>query len=390
MSHTPNQLRPDFLSVNALNTFPGTVSASRAQMFGSHLSQKLVVSGLQQRYLLTGMEKEFGKYTFSVKMPTNGRILKVAERYRRTIGIDSIETNPQTVVIYEDEETGMVGMLDIPQFCSYHQYFGFAYKPVEKAIHKLVPGRSISEGEIFMDSPAIGPNGEYMFGVNMNLAYFTHPAVSEDGIMISSDVLDRFKFKTYERRVVQWGSKTFPLNTYGTHSFFKGFPDIGEKVRDDGILMMFRSYDPLMAPVEQSIYDLCEPDYNFDEGIYVAPGGKIVDILVHHDYGTSVNTPEGMDTQANKYHKASRSFYTEILAEWRRLHKVRGASLVLTPELHRLIVEAQIATDDGGESKIQKLHRAAPLDDYRIEFVIEYEITPTTGFKLTDCAGGFN
>jgi hypothetical protein len=56
----------------------------------------------------------------------------------------------------------------------------------------------------------------------------THPAIAEDGILISSDVLHKFAYKTYETRVVEWGAKKFPLNLYGTAFNFKAFPDIGE------------------------------------------------------------------------------------------------------------------------------------------------------------------
>jgi hypothetical protein len=46
----------------------------------------------------------------------------------------------------------------------------------------------------------------------------TSPIVSEDGILISSNVLDRFSFKikTYEPRTIDWGSKVYPLNVYDT------------------------------------------------------------------------------------------------------------------------------------------------------------------------------
>lgn len=388
MLSTPNELTADLLSVNSMVPFSGTISASRGQMFASHISQKLVVNGLQQRYLFTGMEKEFGKYTFAIKMPSDGKILKIIERYQKTYGQGSIELNPQTIIIYEDVDTKVVGMVEIVNYCSYHQYFGFSYE-TKPGFNQIAKGKVIDKDTIFLDSPAVGPQGEYKFGVQMNMCYMTHPSVSEDGIMISRDVLDKFKFKTYERRIVEWGSKRFPLNLYGTHSNFKAFPDIGEKIRDDGVLMMFRTYDPLLAPVEQSIYDLTEPDHMFDDAMYAAgPNGRIVDIIIHHDPSSNNTTPDGMDTQANKYVNASRTFYTEIVAEWKRLKKLLGDSLQITEEFHRLVVEALAAIDDGGSSKIQKLHRMSPLDDYRVEFVIEYEITPTIGFKLTDCMGG--
>ena len=385
--YVPNQLRPDLMSVCALNPWPGHDSSSRIQMFASHLGQKLVIKGATERRCQTGLEAEFAKYTFSVKMPCDGRVIKVIHRYNKTVGKDSISMNPQTVVIYENEETNEIGMINIPLYCSYHQYFGFEYK-AKPELNKLVPGQFIAKDTIFMDSPAVTDDGGYMFGTEINMAFMSHPSVSEDGIMICEDALDKFKFKIYENRVIEWGSKRFPLNLYGTAEDFKPFPEIGEYIRDDGVLMILRNFDKGLAPVEQSIYDLMEPDFIFDKAMYVSgPGGKIVDIRVHHEDNVQSPTPMGMEMQIEKYDKARKSFYTEIISEYKRLKKARGDSLVLTPEFSRLIVEGLTATDTGENQRINKLYRHTPIDDYRVEFVIEYEVTPTIGFKLTDCHG---
>lgn len=387
-SYVPNELRPDLMSVCALNPWPGHDSSSRIQMFASHLGQKLVIAGATERRCQTGLEAEFAKYTFSVKMPCDGRVIKVIHRYPKTVGKDSISINPQTVVIYENEQTNEIGIINIPLYCSYHQYFGFEYKS-KPAINKLINGQFIAKDTIFMDSPAVTDDGGYKYGAEINMAFMSHPAVSEDGIMISRDVLPKFKFKIYENRVVDWGSKKFPLNVYGDAENFKPFPEIGEYIKDDGVLMILRNFDKNLSPVEQSIYDLMEPDYIFDKAIYVTGGGgKIVDIRVHHEDSIQSPTPMGMEVQIDKYDKARKTFYNEIISEYKRLKKSKGDSLVLTPEFSRLIVEGLTAVDTGENQKINKLYRHTPIDDYRVEFVIEYEITPDIGFKLTDCHGG--
>lgn len=383
----PNQLGAENLSVIGLNPWPGHDSSSRIQMFASHLGQHLICKGLTERYCQTGMEAEFGKYTLNVKMPVDGRIIKIIDRHKRTIGQDSITENPQTIVIYEDEATKEVGIITLPKYCSFHQYMGFEYK-AQPGLQMLVPGQYVPEGTVFLDSPAVTENGGYMYGMELNMAFMSHPAVSEDGIMISRDVLDRLKFKIYDTRIVEWGSKDFPLNMYGTVDNYKAFPDIGEYVRPDGLLAVLRTHDKHMAVVEQSVYDLMEPDHMFDHAVYAPGGGKIVDIRIHHEDNTNSPTPMGMEKQADKYDRARKVFYKEILAEYFRLKGSRGTSLLLHPDFHRLIVEALAATDESTTQKITKLFRRAPLDDYRLEFVIEYEITPTVGYKLTDCHGG--
>jgi hypothetical protein len=384
-----NELHREFCGPNGLNFAKGYNSASREQMFASHIGQTLVVKGATERYIQTGMEREYGKYTFSLKMPVDADIIKIIKRYPETLGVDSINFNPQTVVIYEDANTKQIGIMNLPLYCSHHQYFGFEYK-AQPGLSEIKVGASIAKGTMLMDSPSITPNGGYKFGVECNMAYMSHPAVSEDGIMICRDVLERFKFKTYETRVVEWGSKSFPLNLYGDLENFKPFPDIGEYItREDGLLMCLRPHNKELAIVEQGIYDIMEPDYSFDKGTYVSgKGGRIVDIRLHHD-SRNLNTAvqPSMDAQAEKYDNARIAFYKSILAEYDRLHRERGIGLQTTPEFHNLVVEALSVVSEEKE-RIIKLYRKTPLDDWRFEFVIEYELTPTIGFKLTDCHGG--
>jgi DNA-directed RNA polymerase beta subunit len=354
-------------------------------MFSSHIGQTLVIKGATERYVQTGMEREYGKYTFSLKMPVDADIIRVVERYPQKIGLDAIRFNPQTVIIYEDVHTKEIGMIDVRKFCSYHQYFGFEYEARE-ALGRVRAGASLPKGEILMDSPSVKPNGGWAYGRQINMAYMSMPGVSEDGIGICRDVLPHYRFNTYEHRVSEWGSKRFALNLYGDDEHYKPFPDIGDYVRADGLLMATRSYDTQLSVVEQNVNSLREPDYTFDKLIYAAgAGGRVVDIRVHHD--PTQGYLGGMDEQPEKYDKARREFHQQIASEYFRLKRERGDRLQLTPEFHRQVVES-LSVIDNDPQRIIKLYRQAPLDEWRIEFVIEYEVTPTIGFKLTDCHGG--
>jgi hypothetical protein len=385
----PNEIKRDLASTLGLNPWIGYNSSPRAQMFASHLGQRLVINGATRKRTLTGMEFEFGKYTLNVKAEEDIVVLKTIQRYRETIDKDSIKVNPQTAVIYEEKGTNRIGIMQLQKFCSYHQYFGFQYKE-KSPLMSMYRGSEIPKGTVLLDSPAIDDDGNYMYGAELNIAFMSHPSVSEDGIMISRDVLDRFKFKTYETRVVEWGSKRFALNLYGNVDNYKPFPNIGEYVRDDGLLMVTRTYEKNLAPVEMSVYDVMVPDFISDRCVYAnGAGGKIVDIKVYTNDTTMFDTYSNMDNQVQKYLKATRSFHISIIEEWRRLRKERGNNLVITPAFQRQVVESLAFVGEEKETpKISKIYRKTPIDYYRVEFTIEYEITPRDGFKFTDCHGG--
>jgi hypothetical protein len=391
-----NEHYPELQSVLALNSFPGGVSASRKQMNGNNLGQIVVVAGVNESSIQTGMERRYAKTTFSTKMPSNGKILKIISRYKNKEGIagEVINHNPQTVVIFESDG-GEIGMFNLTDYCSYHPYLGFNYVKRE-AEHQIAVNNYLKKGIVFRDSPGVTEAGNYMYGVECNVAFMSHPAVSEDGILINRNVLKKFEFKTYETRVVEFGSESFPLNLYckkfdehGRPLEYKIHPEIGEYIREDGILMALRTYDENLAVVEQNAQATLVPEMLFDKLVYVAgAGGKIIDIRVHHETNdSSPHLPPEMEQQTMKYDVSRREFYDELYRFNNDLQRRYGAGLNLSKELHRLMVEA-ISVVAPGDLRVQKVNKRVPLDTWRIEFVVEYTNTPNIGNKFTDNYGG--
>lgn len=392
----PNQIHRELMGVLSLSSFDPFNSASRKQMFSSHIAQSLVIKGSTERRIQSGMEREYGKFTFATKFPVDAEVIKTIQRYPQTIDISGIKHNPETLVIYEDANTKEVGCLSLTDFYSNHPYFGFELKRT-KELSRVKKGEAFREGTILQDSPSINETGGYQYGRECNVAFMSHPAVAEDGIMICRDVLEHFTTKIYERRVVEWGSRQYPLNLYGDENIYKPHPDIGDYVRDDGLIMALRSEEPDFAPVEQSINATMEFDNCFNNLVYAGRrGGRVKDIRVMHDSVSAIPTTLiGMDVQTDRYDVARRRYYQEIHDEYERLRRARGGKINLSKEFHRLVVEAISVIGNtrgkpltGNEERVTKLYRGIPLDDWRVEFVIEYDVVPTIGFKLTDTHGG--
>lgn len=385
------QLHGSLLGANAMNPYHRHDSSPRGAMIANHLGQSLVVKGATERMVQTGYEREYGKYTFGVTMPCNAQIVEIIPRYR--VGgpgsVDSINYNPQTIVIYEDQDTKVLGMLSLTDYCSNHQYFGFQFDD-GPGMKELYPRSYIPKGTVFKRSPNVNDEGGYKIGLEANICYATLPATSEDGVLISDALLPRLGFHTYENRVVEWGQKKFALNLYGDENNYKPFPDIGDRIREDGVLMALRPYGPdELAIVEQSVRSTMEVDYTFDSTVYVnGPGGRVVDIKIHHDIHSFNHAERHMDKQAQKYDHERRIFYKRIVEVWKKYNRLAGGNLQITPELSRMVVEAQSVASEGEGQRVGKLYRQIPLDDYRVEFVIEYDIVPGIGFKITDLHGG--
>lgn len=386
--HTPNELRVDLLASAGWNPWAQNDSSSRVQMLGSHLSQALVMDGATPRRNVTGIEREYGRFTFSVKMPANGEILRIIHKYPRTMSRDGIRENPMTAIIYEDIATKYIGVVMVPKHHCRHQHFGFRYQP-KSALSRITVGSTVPKGTILSDSPSIDEHGNYRLGLEANVVFMSVPGVIEDGVIISKSFAERMTTTGFEKRSANWGSHVYPLNLYGNDREYKPFPDIGDNIREDGLLFALRQYDPLLAPIEMSPAALREPDYTFDKLIYGEPGAKVVDINIHHDTRSSPPpTPVGMETQTKKYYDAELQFYSQLLDFHRELVRKRGPqNVALTPELHRLLGEALSFKPDQ-KMRATQIYQRQPLDDWRVEIAFEYKIVPTDAFKLTDLHGG--
>lgn len=381
------QLHPILMGSGGISLINQANSSSRTQMSISHSGQALVIEGCTPRRMQTGVEREYGKYTFSIKIPCDAKILRIIEKYPKTLGKDIIYENPKTLIIYEDIYSKEVGSVEIDRYHCEHQYFGFSYVLTEEG-KKISEGSYVKEGTILADSPTIDKNKNWRYGIESNVVMMSVPAIIEDGVVVRRGFLEKLKTKGFESRIGNFGKNMYPLNLYGDKDNYKPFPDIGDRIRSDGLIMAFRTYDDLLGPLDMTTESLMEVDHIFDKTVYAKPNGKVIDISVNHNKeGGFYPTPSEMTGQVNKYDQAARVYYNKIIDFYKSLRD----KLKITPCFHRLVVEAYSYINDPGnpksQGKINYTYRRAPLDDYRIEITFEYDIVPNIGFKITGTSG---
>lgn len=387
-----NELKPELLGIHALNPFAMNNSASRGYMFASHFTQHLVTNGLEDRIIYAGPEQELAKYTLGVRMPVDGKIIQVIPKYPPGVGKDSIAMNPESLVIYENQETGEVDCFTIPLYKSFHQYFGWQCVPKE-GMDLLRTGAYIPKDTVFVDTPGVKDGNSYMYGRNVPVAYMSIPGVSEDGIVIARSEAENWKYRIYDVRTVSWGKDHFPVNVYGPN---KAFPDIGEYLREDGLLMALRPYDPDVFAIDMTQRGMESVDIYFDKQTYVHPGkGRLIDIEILSNTHNTRNTPIGMSEHADKYVLALLRYYRLIIQTEERLRMERKqkygvATLNVSPRFSRTLVRAMAITNHHAERMGQNLrlaHRKEPIDEYFAKFVIEYELKPNEGDKFSNSSG---
>jgi len=385
----PWELHRQLTGMLGTNPYFNHNSASRNQMLGQHLTQTPVIAKPTVRRSQTGVEDEYGRFTFSIKMPVDGRIIAKIPKYRSLQGEDEINGECEIYLFYINIETGELDTLVLPLYHSNHQYFGFRYKTVYP-LDQINVGDIIKGGTILLDSPSVDRNQQYMQGRECNVAYLSLPQVAEDGIMICKDVLPSFRMSYFVEIPVSVGEEFFALNMYGDENYYKAHPDIGEYVRDDGILIALRAIDPDNTIIGESIYDVRQHDDSRDKMYYVKPGSRIVDVEVFHGRSDLDEYKFDNEKSIMKYAKAYHRFCEEVLTIHRRLDREysnKGQILQLSPRAEQLLTSLMLPIDKNF-SQIKVNHRKSPVDTFRIVFKIEYHETPRLGNKFTNQHGG--
>lgn len=383
-------IREELLSLHALNPFISASSSPRCLMMSGHLSQIVVIENGEPQIIQTGLDPQLAENTFSKQLDSDARILAILKRYNG-ISANSVSELAEYVVIVQNIENGELDAISIPRFHKLHQNFGFMYNVNKKTLNPGVLNTVLPEGTIFADSPTVKDNKEYCFGRPVNIAYLSIPEVTGDGVVISEDLANKYAFRTHETIVVEFGEGAFPLNLYGDENNYKPFPDIGELINKDRVVIATREYDQELAPGLVSAIDVREFSPYFDKPFYSkTDGGRVVDIKVYHNPRAGKSTYTKTTDQVNRYSEALKQYYRDILNVYEaqndthyRKHK---ADIPVSPRFHRLLMDACAITED--KRNIRFTYKNDLVDIYRVEFTIEHVTIPDcNGFKFTTLHG---
>lgn len=395
--HQINEVCPETVGFHARNPCLVGNSPSRSTMMSSHMSQCLVIDGVELPWTLSGVETEYAKYTTSDRVPFDAVVFQVIDRYPAGVGENALGFNPETLVIVVDEQNGVYDVISVPYYKSYHQYFGYRNKRSDE-MATLRPGSRLGKDDVLGDTPG-NVGGFHSVTVNVNCMLASADVVAEDSVLMSQEIIDeKFTYRVYERRQASVGMRKFPVNI-GAIDEYKCFPDIGEYTTTAGDIMHLRDYIPGLAPVMMSRSSTRNINHAFDEAIYARQGhrGRIVDIRVIGNADTISALPPQMAVQFEKYRQAYIRFNEELLACERRIQiesekRFGKPKPDLSDRLHSMLVTARAVTDNKRnhqDKPLQGIMNKNPLDEYYIEFVVEYELKPTVGGKVTSINGDF-
>lgn len=381
------EIKLEFVGTAGVNPFIANTSSPRACMDSSHISQRPSLINPDEPIVKTGIEYELGKYINDVRTEHDYVVKAIIPKYKEY----GVENPPMYTILAEYEEDGQLYLdyIDVDTYRSTHNFFGYTLSPTED-FNNLYYNTTIPKDTILSKAASLGDEGEYRYGLNANMAFMSHPSVSEDGFVVSESFVERAKFTSISKRVINITKDNIPINLYGDNNVFKFIPNIGEYVRPDGLLCVTRQRNDWFSVGDLSNRNLSEVDSTFDTSIYVNPNSVVIDVSVIRGNYSKPEFASKMTEQLDQYAEMLTNYYRNIVSKYENIMSEKKAMfgnidcIKLTPKMHRFITDSMIKISMATNGKNKLCFRKLPIDQYRVEVTTLTVIKPSIGYKLSD------
>lgn len=372
-----------------LNPLSDHISSQRLMMLYNHLVQAQLSHGAESPLVFSGFEPQVGDYEYDPTVrESDVMVIASIPRFKVMSGMYPIKDTPYITIIYKDEN-GVVGYFNRYQYTMRSEGYGYKNRLLNDGY--LHPGNFLPKDIKLMTSPA--HNGSrYGLGVNLNTAYMAIPQVTEDAFMISetaarklsSDGMGKLSFKILPNQI--------PIDYYGADGEYKFLPDVGEQVKDDGILCALRTPTPDTILYDMNKENLSQIQHLHDMCIYVPPGATIVDIDIVVNRKCKIKTPKEAFTQVQKYRDQINDYNLRIWDVYRRVSAdgdpiSPAFNTLVTNALSGLLIDNVKIPGFSLKATMSAYLRKAAIEFLYVTVTYRYEHKISRGFKIAGRSG---
>lgn len=386
------------LSSAGFNFAASSTSSQRLHMDSSHLKQHLsLVDGDLKRFF-TGIERNYGEEAHMVQFETGCvRVVDVISKYS---GITPRDMSPPiTLIVYEREDDHKIDVVEIKSTHFQHQKFGF---PLVRTKHGsgVIRHKAFAKGTILAKPPTITDDFDYKYGKEVKVFLGNCKAGIEDGAWISDELAYAMRTKAYGELEMSLGKKDIPLNINGTKKNFKPIPDIGDYLRDDGLVMACREFhrdipmalynrDSLMkhSQLDNLRYGEIPNELRFEvpEGEELLIHPRVIDIEVLKG-GNNRAPITKAEEQLNKYWERTVRFYEQIRKCHEELERIIP-DYELSPTWQRWVDSSYFYTNQPTGTR-NEIFKRDTIPNWYVKITYEYIFIPTIGSKFTNIHAG--
>lgn len=409
------------------------MSASRGAMVGGHKKSAAPLDNPEYQLHFTGQSREYAKYVFNNVVGNDGHVLHYEDlngrRHPAIIKRSSGKLSGgviSQVIFYQrlSSENGVpyIDAIEIDSYTKHDNVFSSKLSPTDK-LSNLSAGDALYRDEELTRVPSqVGK--EFCDGVNLLTTTMSHPDIIEDSYLISDRAAEKMHAYGLKRFFISLRDNEYLLNTYGTPENPRYYPNVGEAVRDDGLVAAVRKHDPLFAALDMSIVDTMEHSTYYDQCYHVDAdpkhvgnredpntGSRVVDLRV---WRNEANISQDREGERNKIRstdenirlldetaKGLKHYYAQIVQFY--LYQLRKSygKVQFSPEATRIICEAMASEAhnyrkefeslpggrNGHLTAVERIYQYSPISHYSIEIVVRYPIPVTVSSKITDLSG---
>lgn len=398
-----NQLKPELMGVcTNLVAFPHTTSPTRSYMVGGMIPKAVVTEGASERKIKTGNEYQYAETARKVVAPSNMVVEEIFYVRSLAPGSENQTDRWNTIyVVFKNDEKNAYDVLELPRYHTQNSYIAFEYKYDKKVMRKLEIGATFAKGTIFAQSPRISDSGEWCFGMDLKVALGSFLATEEDGIVVTeSCARDKLRCVFEHTREFGWNESDYiPLMLYGSDDDPKPFPECGESIRPDGIVMGFRRRVTEHALVSLTKKALRQPDHVHDI-LFLAPTDSevmAVEVISERMKRNANNRSTEYIKQQHtnmldSYERRQNEMWNNIISWYDKKVKAnRGEPIPLTDPLDSLVRFALGSfTRSASSNRINPLQRAVKrqrIPDWQITIKLRQRVIGRTKFKMSGMSG---
>lgn len=326
---------PELLGASSLmNPTCAQMSAQRGLMCASHLPQAQIIHGCEHPRVFTGFESMIGEYEFdTTERNQDIQIVEIIPRFVVNNGANPLKDNPYFTIIYRGCDDNKIGYFNYEKFTMTGDNYGYKNKLLN--INQLNKGNFIPKQMKLCTSPAHDGN-KYMLGTNLNTAFISLPQLTEDAFVITESAAKKLASDGYTQISFKILPNQIPRDLYGDGEEYKFFPDIGEYVREDGVVcaLMTPTADSFISDIYKG--NISKIQYLHDTLFYAPKGSQVVDVNIWINRKCKVKSSKDMFTQAQKYRDHINSYNLKV---WEAYQESVRKGYEVTHEFNQLVTD---------------------------------------------------
>ena len=209
---------------------------------------------------------------------------------------------------------------------------------------------------------------------------------TDDAFVISDELAKKFTHTVIAKREISIGVDECPLNLYGDDESYKCFPDIGDTVRDDGILLALRKFDSNSFSTDLTNEELYIPRQLHDNIIMAQPGATVtnIDVYVAHRVMKNSSSNSSFYKQIMTYALLHNKYYSAIIDIYNK--EVAGANRTCNSAFNTLVTRCKCLCYRTGNRMIL-VDKKDEIQNMKLVITYAYEKKISLGCKLTGTDG---